>query len=208
MLRRRDPEDPFHASLQLRLTEPSHTGEIGNPNRLTEVILDVPHDLTQTPGPDVGIGRDDQIAAHRNQTDQGAISAAASDRQLGGQVPAQLAIRSANQLKLVEKRLARSEHFFVLLLEPLGQLGDEVIAGGGADHLALRRPTRPADKRAVDLDITPLEVLGAKDHVDQRLEQSDQLWLTGEQAFVRRVVRNTHHDSRHRTRPLRARPAR
>jgi hypothetical protein len=25
---------------------------------------------------------------------------------------------------------------------------------------------------------------------------------------VRRVVRNTHHDSRHRTRPLRARPAR
>ena len=66
MLRRRDPEDPFHASLQLRLTEPSRTGEIGNLNRLTEVILDVPHDLTQTPGPDVGID-DDQIVAHRNR---------------------------------------------------------------------------------------------------------------------------------------------
>lgn len=170
MLRRRDPEDPFHASFQLRLTEPGHPGEIGNPDRLTEVILDVPHDLTQTPGPDVGIGRDDQVAAHRNQTDQSAIGAATSDWQLGGQIPAQLAIRSTNQLKLVEERLARSENFFILLLEPFGQFGDEVIAGGRADYLALRGPTRPADKRAVDLDITPLEVLGAKYDVDQRLE--------------------------------------
>lgn len=111
-----------------------------------------------------------QIAAHRDDPDQGGAISLVSDGKLGGEIPTEITIEPSYQLELINERFASFEHLAILFLVAVRQCLNEVVGRFGSDHFAFRPCSRSPYERRIYFDISPVEIFHREHHIDQCLE--------------------------------------
>ncbi len=100
---------------------------------------------------------------------------------------------SADQFELVVQGSAGRKYLLILFVVTFGEFGHEVVAGPGADYLPFGGFAGATNKRGVDLEIAPFDVLGTKHDVDEGLEQGHEFVLAPKQFVGRPIGRGTAH---------------